>query len=110
MIQSANRFEAERIKRGLSLDDVVRETGVSKSLIWTLEQQTEDNIKRDIGYSKVVKLAKFYGVSMDYLLGLASLDDTTPIESLRAEREALKQELSKLRKAVSDMNKILETL
>lgn len=56
------------------------------------------------------KIADYYNVSADYLLGRKSLDDTTPIESLRAEREALKQELSKLRKAVSDMNKILETL
>lgn len=108
-MSNVNNFEAERKKRGLTLDEVVKETGLSKSLIWALEQKPNDG-NRDIGYSKVVKLAKFYNVSTDYLLGLETFDDMTPIEALREEREALKQELSKLRKAVGDMNKILETI
>jgi hypothetical protein len=42
-------------------------TGVSGSLIQALED--DENI-RDVGYSKVTALAKYYGVSADYLLGL----------------------------------------
>lgn len=114
-MSTGNRF-GERIKKlrkekGLALDAVAEGTGVSKPTLWALEKEPKENeTVRDLGYSKVVKLAKFYNVSTDYLLGLETFDDMTPIEVLREERETLKQELSKLRKAVSDMNKILETI
>lgn len=49
--------------------------GVSKSMIQALE---DDDSTRDVGYSNIVKLASFYGVSADYLLGLSEVTSTDP--------------------------------
>lgn len=59
-----------------SMDDVAEATGVSKSLIQALEN---DNSNRDVGYSKIVLLAKYYGVSVDYLLTLTDTPSPDPI-------------------------------
>lgn len=51
-----------------SMDKVYAATGVSASMITDLE---DDDKNRDVGYEKIVALAKHYGVSSDYLLGLS---------------------------------------
>ncbi len=55
-----------RIERGLSLQELAEQTGLSKSALGNYE--TDDY--KDIAHKAIVILADFYGVSSDYLLGL----------------------------------------
>lgn len=55
------------VDRGLSLEQLAEQTGLSKSALGKYE--SEDF--KDISPFAIVALAKFYGVSTDYLLGLA---------------------------------------
>ena len=55
-----------RVARSLSLEELSAETGISKS---SLGKYESDDYK-DISPFNLVKLAQFYGVSTDYLLGL----------------------------------------
>ena len=54
------------MERGLTLEQLSTETGISKSALGKYEA---DDFK-DISPFSMVELAKFYGVSTDYLLGL----------------------------------------
>ena len=54
------------VDRGLSLEQLAEQTGLSKSALGKYE--SEDF--KDISPFAIVTLAKFYGVSTDYLLGL----------------------------------------
>ena len=54
-----------RNEKGLSLEELAKETGLSKSAIGSYES---DDTK-EITSSAIVTLAKYYGVSTDYLLG-----------------------------------------
>jgi len=60
------RLKDLRVERGLTLEQLERQTGISKSALGNYE--TEDY--KDISHTSIVTLAKFYGVSTDYLLGL----------------------------------------
>ena len=60
------RLKDLRVERGLTLEQLSVETGISKS---TLGKYEADDFK-DISPFSMVELAKFYGVSTDYLLGL----------------------------------------
>ena len=75
MERSENRFQKARKeynKHGEeSAETVAKHTGLSRSLIDDLES-TLDN-KRGVSYLKVAKLAEYYGVSADYLLGLSDV-------------------------------------
>ena len=55
-----------RVERGLTLEQLSTETGISKSALGKYEA---DDFK-DLSPFSMVELAKFYGVSTDYLLGL----------------------------------------
>ena len=55
-----------RVENGLTLEQLEKRTGISKSALGNYE--TEDY--KDISHTSIVTLAKFYGVSADYLLGL----------------------------------------
>lgn len=54
------------VERSLTLEHLSAETGISKSALGKYEA---DDFK-DISPFSMVELAKFYGVSIDYLLGL----------------------------------------
>lgn len=56
-----------RVERGLTLEQLAEQTGLSKSALGKYEA---DDFK-DISPFSIVTLAKFYGVSTDYLLGMA---------------------------------------
>ena len=75
------RFKDARIvhnqHKKQTMDEVATATGVSKSLIQSLE---DDNVNRSVGYDKVAKLAAHYRVTTDYLLGLS--DDPFPMPSV----------------------------
>ena len=60
------RLKDLRVERGLTLEQLSAETGISKSALGKYEA---DDYK-DISPFSMVELAKFYGVSTDYLLGL----------------------------------------
>ena len=60
------RLKDLRVECGLTLEQLSAETGVSKSALGKYEA---DDFK-DISPFSMVELAKFYGVSTDYLLGL----------------------------------------
>ena len=75
------RFKDARIvhnqHKKQTMDEVATATGVSKSLIQSLE---DDSVNRSVGYDKVAKLAAHYRVTTDYLLGLS--DDPFPMPSV----------------------------
>ncbi len=60
------RIKDLRVERGLKLKDLEAETELSSSALGSYE--TDDN--KDITHTAIIKLAKFYGVTADYLLGL----------------------------------------
>ena len=60
------RLKDLRVERGLTLEQLSAETGISRSALGKYEA---DDLK-DISPFSMVELAKFYGVSTDYLLGL----------------------------------------
>lgn len=60
------RLKDLRVERHLKLEDVAAETGISKSALGNYEN---DNYK-EINHGSIITLAKFYGVSTDYLLCL----------------------------------------
>ena len=55
-----------------TMSEVEAATGVSKSMISGLENDSG----RDIGYTNIIALAKHYGVSIDYLLGISETRST----------------------------------
>lgn len=60
------RLKDLRVERGLTLGQLAEQTGLSKSALGSYE--TEDF--KDISHYALIKLAKYYGVTADYLLGL----------------------------------------
>lgn len=61
------RLKDLRVERGLTLEQLAAQTHLSKSALGSYEG---DNFK-DISHYALIELAKFYGVTTDYLLGLA---------------------------------------
>lgn len=66
-ISIQERLKDLRVERGLTLGQLAEQTGLSKSALGSYE--TEDF--KDISHYALIKLAKFYGVTADYLLGLS---------------------------------------
>lgn len=61
------RIKDLRIERGLTLKELAEQTGLSSSALGSYE--TDDT--KDISHYALIRLTKFYGVTADYLLGLA---------------------------------------
>ena len=74
------RLKDLRVERSLTLEQLSAETGISKSALGKYEA---DDFK-DISPFSMVELAKFYGVSTDYLLGLTEQKNhpNTELEAL----------------------------
>ena len=62
------RLKDLRVERGLTLEQLAEQTHLSKSALGSYEA---DDFK-DISHYALIKLAKFYGVTADYLLGLST--------------------------------------
>ena len=60
------RLKDLRVEKGLTLEQLAEQTGISKSALGKYE--TEEY--KDMSPFNLATLAKFYGVSTDYLLGL----------------------------------------
>lgn len=70
------RLKDLRVERGLTLEQLAKQTYLSKSALGSYEA---DDFK-DISHYALIKLAKFYGVTADYLLELSETKITqTPI-------------------------------
>ena len=76
-----------RVEKGLSLEELAAETGLSKSALGSYE--TTDH--KDISHTAIIALAKFYGVSADYLLGLSENRDvcSSDISELKLDDDAI---------------------
>ena len=61
------RLKDLRVERGLTLEQLAEQTHLSKSALGSYE--AEDF--KDISHYALIKLAKFYNVTADYLLGLS---------------------------------------
>ena len=61
------RLKDLRVERGLTLEQLAEQTHLSKSALGSYEG---DNLK-DISHYTLIELAKFYEVTVDYLLGLS---------------------------------------
>lgn len=70
------RLKDLRVERGLTLEQLSEKTGISKSALGKYEA---DDFK-DISPFSITELAKFYGVSTDYLLGLTEQKNHTNTE------------------------------
>ena len=63
------RLKDLRVERGLTLEQLAKQTNLSKSALGSYEA---DDFK-DISHYALIKLANFYGVTTDYLLGLSEM-------------------------------------
>ena len=76
-----------RVEKGLSLEELAAETGLSKSALGSYE--TNDH--KDISHTAIIALAQFHGVSADYLLGLSENRDecSSDISELKLDDDAI---------------------
>lgn len=58
------RLKAERVKRGITEAEVARELGLTQGTISKFENDIKEPSK-----GSLVALAKYFGVSIDYLVG-----------------------------------------
>ena len=81
------RLKDLRVERGLTLEQLSAETGISKSALGKYEA---DDFK-DISPFSMVALAKFYGASTDYLLGLTERKNhpSTELDALHLGDDAI---------------------
>ena len=81
------RLKDLRVERGLTLEQLAEQTNLSKSALGSYEA---DDFK-DISHYALIKLAKFYGVTTDYLMGVSNLEEEadTEIQELRLTNGAL---------------------
>ena len=63
-----------RNERGLKLEELAQQTGLSRSALGSYES----NDYKDISHTAIITLVRFYGVSTDYLLGLTQNRDEVP--------------------------------
>ena len=86
----AEKLNDERKRRNLTLEQVAEQTGVSRAALGKYENT--DEAPKDVSPYNLEKLARFYGVSIDYLMGLTEQRDHpyTPIESLHLSDDAIR--------------------
>ena len=81
------RLKDLRKKRGLTLEALSEATKISRSALGTYETGEF----KDISPFSIVRLAEFYGVTTDYLMGVSNLEKEADVEiqELRLTNEAL---------------------
>lgn len=67
MLTIQERIKDLRVENGLTLEQLAAETGLSSSALGNYET----NEYKDISHFAIIKLAKYYGVTTDYLLGFS---------------------------------------
>lgn len=81
-----------RIQKGLKQEEVAEALDLSRSAISKYENIDENN-KNTIDHLSLIKFAKFYGVSADYLIGLDDnlTQKSTPISELHLSDDAIEE-------------------
>ncbi len=72
----SDRLEDLRRERGLTLEELAEATKISKSAL----SKYENMDFKDISPFNVATLAKFYGVTTDYLLGVSNIENRSDVE------------------------------
>ncbi len=72
----SERLEDLRKGRGLTLEELAEATKISKSAL----NKYENKDFKDISPFNVVTLAKFYGVTTDYLMGVSNIENCPDAE------------------------------
>ena len=87
MLTIQERIKDLRNDHGLTLEQLAEQTGLSSSALGNYET----NEYKDISHFAIIKLAKFYGVTTDYLLGLSETKkhSKADINSLRLSDEMI---------------------
>lgn len=87
MLTIQERLRDLRDDSGLNLEQLSEATGLSKSALGNYES----NEFKDISHYAIIKLAKYYGVTTDYLLGLSETKkhSTDDINSLKLSDELI---------------------
>ncbi|QIE45215.1 helix-turn-helix transcriptional regulator [Pseudohalocynthiibacter aestuariivivens] len=81
-MQIGERLHSLRQKSGQSLQSVANAVGVSKAHIWEMEKGHSQNPSFDL----VQKLAKYFGVSIDALIGKEEEPDAKALQIERIHR------------------------
>ena len=68
-LTTQERLEDLRKEHRLTLEQLAAHTGLSRAALGTYETDSS----KDISHYAIIKLAKFYGVTADYLLGLSEM-------------------------------------
>lgn len=70
------RLKDLRVERKLTLEQLAEQTGLSRAALGNYEA----NDTKDISHYAIIKLANFYGVTADYLLGLSEIKNHPDVE------------------------------
>ena len=89
---SANRIRSLREDRDLRQVDVAEQTGIDQRSLSNYETG-----KTNPDSYAIIRLAEFFGVTCDYLLGVTDIDFRAP-NSLIAEIESIEKRLQAIRK------------
>ena len=81
------RLKDLRVERHLKLEELEAATGISSSALGSYENENNNN--KEINHGSLLKLAKFYGVSVDYILCLTENREqaNTPLTELHLSDE-----------------------
>ncbi len=81
------RLKDLRVERHLKLEELEASTGISSSALGSYENDKNNN--KEINHGSLLKLAKFYGVSVDYILCLTENREqaNTPLSELHLSDE-----------------------
>jgi len=112
-LETKDIIRSLRVNRKLTLQELADQSGIAKTNLSELE-----NGRRKIGLAILTKLADFYGVTLDYIMGrevTPEVDNRTDIEKLATENnfsvddeEFLKQNQEQLVKLLKDKQSELD--
>ena len=86
-ISVQERLKDLRVEKGLKLEELAEQVGLSKSALGSYENDED----KEINHGSLLKLAGFYQVTVDYLLGLSDnrAHENTPLAELHLTDEAV---------------------
>lgn len=86
-ISVQERLKDLRVEKGLKLEELAEQVGLSKSALCSYENDED----KEINHGSLLKLAGFYQVTVDYLLGLTDnrTHENTPLAELHLTDEAV---------------------
>ena len=99
-VQIVNRLEELRLKRGWNAAEAAEKLGFPKTTYYNYEKGN-----RQLYPAQLIKIADFYGVSIDYLLGRDERIMRTPLDE---KYEALDERGRKVVDAVIDAQSVID--